>query len=243
MSDTPALGPPSRRFNWRATLDVVATIVMMITAGVVIWNTVAKKSAPVSARRSVQVPTAPLALDATPTLGAAGANVVMLIFSDFECPFCARFAAEIMPPLKRQYVDTGKVRLAFRHLPLAFHTRAGRAAESAECAARQGRFWAMHDSLFQPPMRLEESELEAHARQAGVDLVAFAACMAGEAADRVATDSVIAQQLGLTGTPSVIIAVAAEDGTVRAVEVIVGIRPVNEFGKALDGALAKARKV
>jgi protein-disulfide isomerase len=216
---------------------------MMITAGVVIWNVVGKPSAPVSARPPVPVPTAPVTLEAAPSLGSAGASVVMLIFSDFECPFCARFAAEVMPPLKSQYVDSGKVRFAFRHLPLAIHRRAVRAAESAECAARQGRFWAMHDSLFQTPMRLDEPELETHARKAGLDLVAFAGCMTGAAAGRVAADSAIARDVGLMSTPSVIIGVAGDDGTVRAVDVIVGVRPVKEFGNSLDRALAKARKL
>jgi len=239
MSDAQTPGPPSGRLNWRAALDVTATIVMIITAGVVIWNTVGKQSVPVSASPPVSVPTAPLALDEVPTLGSAGASVAMLIFSDFECPFCAKFAVDIMLPLKRQYVDSGKVRVAFRHLPLPLHKRAARAAESAECAARQGRFWPMHDSLFQPPMRLDEQDLKTHARVAGLDLEAFAACMTGEAAARVAADSAIARDLGLMATPSVIIGVAVEGGTVRATEVIVGVRPPKEFGEALDRALAK----
>lgn len=238
MSEAQAPDPPSRRFNWRGTLDVAATILMMLTAGVVIWNVVGRQGTPVSPRPPIPVPTTPIALDGVPTLGTAGASVAMLIFSDFECPFCAQLAVEIMPPLKREYVDSGKVRFAFRHLPLPAHTRAVRAAESAECARRQGRFWAMHDLLFQPPLRLDESTIQTHAREVGLNLGEFAACMMGMAAVRVATDAAIASDLGLLATPTVIIGIVGEDDTVRALEVIVGARPVKEFRKALDRALA-----
>lgn len=239
MTDVEPEDQSTPRSNWRAGLDVAATILMMVIAAAVTWNFVGNKSAGVAARPTVPVPTEPLSLDAIPTLGSADAKAVMLIFSDFECPFCARFASEIMPPLKRKYVDFGKVLFAFRHLPLAMHKYAPRAAESAECAARQDRFWPMHDALFVPPIRLDEPELEAHAREARLDLAEYADCMKGAASARVAGDSAIARDLGLTGTPSVIIGVAAKGGTVRSTEVIVGVRPLEEFVKAIDRALAK----
>jgi protein-disulfide isomerase len=163
----------------------------------------------------------------------------MLVFSDFECPFCARFANEVMPTLRQQYVDPGKVKLAFRHLPLTMHTHAERAAESAECAARQGRFWAMHDSLFQTPVRLDEPDLEAHARDVGLDLAAFATCMGGEESRAaVSADAGAARGLGVTATPAILIGIATADASVRVLEVIPGARPVDEFAKALDRALA-----
>jgi protein-disulfide isomerase len=229
----------TRRLNWRAALDVIATIVMVIAAGVVIWTALAKQDAAAPARPPLPVPTEPLALDSVPTLGSQRARVAMLIFSDFECPFCARLAVEVMPVLKREYADTGKARFAFRHLPLPAHSRATRAAESAECARRQGRFWAMHDSLFEPPMRLGEPELATHARKAGLDLGEFDRCMTGAAASHVAADLSIAQDLGLMVTPTVIIGVVGEDGTVQALEVITGARPAKEFRSALDRALAR----
>lgn len=242
MSKIPVDSPPSRRFNWRTTLDVAASIAMILTAGVVVWHVLVRLGTPVSSRPPISVPTMPIVLEGVPTLGTAGARVAMVVFSDFECPYCASLATDIIPPLKRRYVDSGKVRVAFRHLPLPNHARAIRAAESAECAARQGKFWAMHDSLFQPPMRLGESELETHAREAGLDTVAFAGCMTGAAADRVTADLAIARDLGLMATPSIIVGVETADGTIRAVEVITGARPVKEFEKALDRALSRAGK-
>src|SRR5436309_3250825 len=82
-------------------------------------------------------------LERAPLLGNHGAKVAILEYSDFECPFCAEFEKETWPRLKEQYIDTGRVLVAFRHLPLAAHRHANRAAIDAACAARQGRFWEM----------------------------------------------------------------------------------------------------
>lgn len=159
MSENPTSRSPLAGFTWRAMLDVLATIAMIATAGVVIWSVLTRPATSAPVRPSIPPPTAPLSLDNLPMLGSPEASVVMLIFSDFECPYCGTFAADTMPTLKHDYVDTGKVRVAFRHLPLPIHSRAQRAAESAECAQRQGRFWAMHDLQFQVPMRLDERDI------------------------------------------------------------------------------------
>jgi protein-disulfide isomerase len=164
----------------------------------------------------------------------------MLIFSDFECPFCEAFATQTLPTLRQRYVETGKVLLAFRNLPLPIHSHAARAAMSAACAAHQGKFWVMHDSLFHPPVRLGEPDLMTHARDVGLDVVAFANCMATNAAPEVAADTAAAQEVGVTGTPSFIIGTTTDPSSVRATEAITGNRPLTDFVTALDRALAKA---
>jgi protein-disulfide isomerase len=162
----------------------------------------------------------------------------MIEFSDFECPFCSRFATDVMPSLKTRYVDTGMVRVGFRHLPLSMHARAQRAAESAECAARQGKFWEMHNELFTAPMRLEERDLTAHAERSGVDLAAFSTCMKGSASSRVKADAAMAASIGLMGTPAFVIGTVEAGTGLRASEVVVGARPLADFSAALDRALA-----
>jgi protein-disulfide isomerase len=242
MSEGPSIGSAPRREHLRAALDVLATVVMMMAAVAIIWNALGRQGQQASAQPSLPVPATPLDLEFVPALGSARARVAMLIFSDFECPFCARLAVEVMPALKREYVDSERVIFAFRHLPLPAHTRAARAAESAECARRQGRFWAMHDSLFQLPMRLDEAAIQSHARAARLDLGEFATCMNGAASERVATDAAIARDLGLMATPTVVIGVLGEDGDISALEVVRGARPLKEFRKALDRALASVVK-
>ena len=134
----------SARLKWRDLLDSTATVLTVVAAGVVVFAVMGKPSAPANPS-ALPVPEVPLSIAGAPTVGSASAKVVMFIFSDFECPFCGKFASEIMPGLTQKYVESGRVRLVFRHFPLGIHSRAVRAAESAECAARQGRFWAMHD--------------------------------------------------------------------------------------------------
>ncbi len=87
-------------------------------------------------------------LRAERTKGSASAPVTLYEMSDFECPFCAEFWRETLPQLEREYVETGKVRLVFVNMPLPMHPNAEPAAELAMCAARQHRFWQMHDLLF-----------------------------------------------------------------------------------------------
>src|SRR5438034_11792063 len=84
------------------------------------------------------------------TKGRPDAPVTVYEMSDFQCPYCREFALGTMPLLEREYVQTGKVRLVYINLPLTtLHANAARAAELAVCAARQGKFWPMHDLLFQ----------------------------------------------------------------------------------------------
>ena len=82
------------------------------------------------------------------TRGSPTAPVTVYEMSDFQCPWCGRFAREVMPVLDREYIQTGKVKFVFVNFPLPMHPNAAPAAELAMCAARQGKFWPVHDFLF-----------------------------------------------------------------------------------------------
>ena len=86
--------------------------------------------------------------DDDPVLGDPNAKVTIIAFEDFQCPFCERFDTQTFPQLKSQYIDTGKAKFIFRDFPLSFHQNADNAANTAECANEQGKFWQMHDKLF-----------------------------------------------------------------------------------------------
>ena len=84
-----------------------------------------------------------------PTLGKKDAPIVMLEFSDFQCPFCGKFWRETLPQIKKDYVETGKVLFVYKDFPLRqIHPHAQQAAEAALCANEQGKFWEYHDTLF-----------------------------------------------------------------------------------------------
>lgn len=81
-------------------------------------------------------------------LGDPNAKVVLVDFSDYECPYCIRHFNQTWPDIKKNYVDTGKIKVVFKNFPLNFHPNAQKAAEAAECASDQGKFWEMHDKIF-----------------------------------------------------------------------------------------------
>jgi len=90
-----------------------------------------------------------VSVDDDPALGNKKAPVTVIEFSDFECPFCRSFWRDTLSLIKSTYIDTGKVRFVYRDFPLSFHPGAQVAAEAAECAEDQGKYWEMHDKIFQ----------------------------------------------------------------------------------------------
>ena len=130
----------------------------------------------------------PLDLTDAPSLGRKDAPVTLVEFSDYECPFCQRHFLSVLPEIKREYVDTGKVRYVFVDFPLEqLHPHARKAAEAAYCAGEQGRYWEMHDALFTNQQALELPQLGGHARNLGLDATAFESCLfSGRHAARVA---------------------------------------------------------
>ena len=231
---------PEANDGWRrlrSVLDVGSSLAFIIAAGAIVWSIFRPEGPAPPARPSVPIPTEPVSFDGAATMGSAAAPVVILIFSDFECPFCAQFALETLPTLKTDYADTGRVQLAFRHLPLPNHARAERAAEAAECAAAQGRFWPMHDRLFQNPKALGEGDFTAHAGHVGLDASRFQTCMRGAARSRVELDRETAKQLRLGGTPVFLVGSRTPDERVRVIDIVSGARPVDDFRRVIDKLL------
>ena len=132
--------------------------------------------------------------------GSADAPYELVMYGDFECPYCAA-AQSILARVRSRLGD--ELRFAFRHLPLeSVHPHARHAAEAAEAAAAQGAFWEMHDALFAARGRLEDAELVSHARSLGLDAERVGRELAdGTHAERVARDLATAETLRLSATP------------------------------------------
>ena len=92
--------------------------------------------------------TTELLLQGEPTLGAGKAPLTIVEFSDFECPYCRQFHEQVIPSLKREYIETGLVRFIHKDLPLPFHSQAKHAAAAARCAGEQNRYWDLYEVLF-----------------------------------------------------------------------------------------------
>lgn len=165
-----------------------------------------------------------------PRRGTGAAPVVLTVFSDFECGFCARASGTVEALHERYGKD---LQIVFRQLPLPFHKNAQLAAEASLAANEQGRFWAFHDQLFANPGALTRADLEKHAEAAGLDLPRFRAALDdGRHRAAVEADKAEAARLGVQGTPSFII-----NGTR-----IVGAQPVEKFAAVIDAELAQARR-
>ncbi|MCU0223253.1 MAG: thioredoxin domain-containing protein [Acidobacteria bacterium] len=135
-----------------------------------------------------------------PSRGPANAPVTVVVFSDFECQFCAK-SKPVLDQIASTYGD--KVRIVFRDYPLPFHTKASKAGEAGHCADAQGKFWAYHDYLFANQAKLEVADLKAAALAVGLDAAAFDACLdGGKMAEAVTKNTEAGREAGVSGTPA-----------------------------------------
>jgi protein-disulfide isomerase len=162
-----------------------------------------------------------------PTRGNAKAPVTIVEFSDFQCPYCVR----ARPTVKRVSETYGdRVRWVFRHYPLDFHPQAQKAGEAAACAGEQGRFWEMHDRLWENPQKLQVADLKEHAKALQLDVPGFSACLdEGRHADLVERDLRAGQEYGVSGTPAFFV-----NG-----RMISGAQPFEAFQQVIDDELAR----
>ncbi len=138
-----------------------------------------------------------------PSRGDAAAPVTIVEFSDFQCPYCRRQESA----LHRVLADyAGKVRLVFRDFPLDGHPDAAKAAQAGACADEQGKFWPMHDKLFENQQALGVDKLKAYARELGLDGGKFDACLDGDkTATRIQKSLQEGEQVGVDGTPALFV--------------------------------------
>ena len=175
-----------------------------------------------------------------PMMGRPDAPVTLVEFSDYQCPFCQRFFAATLPALKKDYIETGKVRYVFRDYPLdQIHPQARKAAEAAHCAGEQGKYWEMHDVLFGNQQALQPPQLSDHARTLGLDGARFDQCLtAGTHAARVSKGLTDGQAAGVQGTPGFVVAKTTPGNTVEGA-LVVGAQPVEVFRRLIDQLLTE----
>lgn len=132
--------------------------------------------------------------------GQPDADVLIIEYGDFQCPYCAR-AHPTLAGLQKQYGE--RIALVYRHLPLGMHPYAETAAEAAEAAGAQGKFWEMHDTLFAHQAQMAPAQLPLLAQGLGLDASRFDADLAARAhRERVRAQAEEGQALGASGTPS-----------------------------------------
>jgi protein-disulfide isomerase len=166
--------------------------------------------------------------------GNPSAKIWMILASDFQCPYCKMWHDSSDMTIRRDYIDNGKVRLAFVNYPIGSHQNAIPAAEYAMCAAAQNKFWPTHDALFASQEKWAALPdpaplLEQAATSAGVDLTALRSCVSShKMRPLIEADREKASQAGVRATPSFFV----------NNQLLEGVVPTAELRKALDAALA-----
>ena len=156
----------------------------------------------------------------------------MVMFTDYQCSFCSRFENQTLPEIKKQYIDTGKLRFVVRDLPLPFHPNAPKAAEATHCADEQGKYWELRDKLVNNGDKLGATLLPNYAKLVGLDVDKFSACLeSGRYADKIKASAALASSIGLSGTPSFVVGSSKGD-MVDGVK-LVGAQPFAAFDQKL----------
>jgi protein-disulfide isomerase len=176
----------------------------------------------------------------SPVLGDPEAPITLVEFTDYQCPFCRKFYTNTLSEIKKQYIDTGKVRLVLRDLPLGFHAKARPAAKATHCAREQGKYWEMHDALFEGGGKLNSEDFTRYAEKIGVEDFSFQECMASdrhkEAIDRDIAD---AGKASINGTPGFVLGKTTENEIEGAL--ISGAQSFASFKRQIDNLLAKLK--
>lgn len=215
---------------------IVAIVVGVVSVAASVFRPATTQSMAGGTSTVLGMPPIPLA--GLPVMGRGDAKVVMVEFSDFECPYCGQFSRHILPAFRARYIQQGEVQLAFAHLPLPNHPHAAKAAATAECAGRQGRFWPMHDRLFSDPKQLDSAGLDWHASELGLEKSSLETCRNGDGVRTVRRDVELARRLGVSATPTFFVGrrnTAAN--TVDVKQVVVGARPLADFESAVSMSL------
>ncbi|MBT3642905.1 DsbA family protein [archaeon] len=230
MSDTITL---KKDTIWKASTVILALVVIWMVA----FDGGSDSNVINSPPTAGNVPSAAVAVDMEDLIdddaikGDADAPVTIVEWSDYECPFCTKFYDQTFSQINEEYIKTGKVKFIYRDFPLGFHKNAQKAAEAAECAGEQGKYFDMHDALFENGVTGGVSSFKQFAADIGLDTDDFNDCLdSGEMASEVAKDLADGSAAGITGTPGFII-----NG-----QLVSGAQPFSVFKQVIDAELAAA---
>ena len=190
-----------------------------------------------------QQPTGPLKISADddPVLGNPDAPITIIEFSDYQCPFCAKFHKDTLPQLKENYIHTGKANFVYRDFPIqSIHPNAVPAALASECADDQDKFWEMHDMIFEDQkvwqgLQVQQSAslFRDYALKMGLNMGEFDSCMTtGKHLDEISKDLDDGRLYGVSGTPAFFVG-NEKIGFTQ----ISGAQPFSSFQRVIDGQL------
>jgi len=181
---------------------------------------------------------ASLDLKDVPVIGKSAANVGIVEFSDFECPYCGRHNKQVFTEIKREFIDNGKIKYYSRQYPLPFHSSARGAAIAALCADKQGKYWEMREALFGNQKDLGDSLYQSSAKDIGMNAKQFALCSADKKiASQLDADARYGDSVGVSGTPKFFVGKIVK-GELTNVTVIDGAQPYQRFAAVINSKLS-----
>ena len=170
-----------------------------------------------------------VSLDDDPILGNKDAPVTIIEYSDYECAVCQKYFNQVMPVLKKKYIDAGMVRYIVRDFPLSSHPHGLTAAVAASCAGQQGKYWQMHDLIFGTQQRLQDEPWKKDAVTIGLNENEFNKCLGvPEIRTAIEKERKDGTRIGVTVTPTFIIGKTEKEGFIEG-ELIKGFQPIEFF--------------
>jgi protein-disulfide isomerase len=217
-------------------LDAITSVVLLAAAWIVLYKNVVS---PRELASSPPIPSAAVDVTDSQVRGAVDSKAVLIIFSDFECPYCRQFTRDVLPSLERNFVDTSQVAVAFWQFPLRIHPHAMPAAVASLCAGQQGRFWQMHDKLF-AVQSWSDTTIADVAPALGLDLRAFSECLRSDSVRRTVDGAIAqAQGWGIRGTPSFFIGRRTSATRVDVLASASGVMTPDKFIDFMNSTLSK----
>lgn len=246
----PGPAPDTNQVRGRSRLDLAVNVALICSSAAFVWLVVRPPVSidlrtgppPPTVRPRTPLPSSPVEFDRGPRFGAPAARIGVIVYSDYECPSCRRMATESLPSIFTEYVETGRVRVAFRNMPLEkIHKNAWAAAVASECAWQHGRFRQVHDALFGAPGRLDGDAIQTQVLASGVTADQYRACRDGAAERRVQEDVREAASLGATGTPTILFGRFTPEGRLGVVRIEKGAIPFEMMSRMIDRLLEGAQ--
>ena len=171
-------------------------------------------------------------------VGRDDAPLVMVEYTDYQCPFCQQFHNSTWAQIKTNFIDTGKVKFVSRDFPLDFHENAKRAAIAAHCGGEQGKFWELRHVMIVNADKLQPEKLVGYAKDVGLDVARFSTCVLGDKY-KADVEKSYAEGLaaGVSGTPSFVLG-RLDQGKLEGVR-MVGAMPYDAFESKINEMLQR----
>lgn len=224
----------------KGVLDFAVSAAIGVAAVLLIWRALGDppiKEPPVRPAVVQDVASSDLvtSIDGAPRLGNATAPVVLIEYSDFECPFCARHATGAFGSIRDEFVSKGTLQYVFRQFPIEqIHPSAVKAAQAAECAHRQGKFMEMRAQLFGAQKALAQMDWALTASQLELDPARFGDCLSAAVPATLHQETEEARRLGAASTPTFLLGTRDKSGQVKVLVRLTGAQPYALFREQIE---------